>query len=106
VKKILNVKSWIVKEKRQFVMDEPDDFLARRIKDDMIFAEDGSYLSRIYFENRIGHILEFRSDMVNVLIEVKKKDVIDYPGMEFETKNYDFIEVPINDVEPRRRVNG
>ncbi len=101
MKKILKIKSWIGVQKRQFTMEEPDGFLALRIKDNVTFASDGSRLSAIYFENRIGHILDFMSDMIYVLIEVKRKDVIDYPGMEFEISNYDFMEVPINDVEPR-----
>lgn len=97
--KVLDVKTWKDLKEPQFRIVAPHK--AVRTKDNLLFSSDGSLISRIYFENRIGHILEFMSNYINVQIEVKKTSVSDYGGMEFDSNNYDVIEVPINDVERR-----
>lgn len=104
MKKILSVKSWLLRKTPQFRMANAGGIAisgrAFRIKDNFLFATDGEK-SKIYFENRRGTILEFMADYVHVQIEVRKPGAPDYPGMEFDSDNYDVIEVPINDVEPR-----
>lgn len=75
--------------------------VAVRIKDNFTFSCDGRQSSKIYYKNRKGNILDFMSDYVHVHIEVKKSEAPDYDGMEFDEENYEYIEVPINDVEPR-----
>lgn len=104
MKTILNVKSWLLRKQPQFRMAKAGSIpilgRAIRINDGFLFATDGEK-SKIYFENRRGTILEFMADYVHVQIEVRKPGAPDYPGMEFDSDNYDVIEVPINDVEPR-----
>lgn len=97
--KVLDVKTWKGSKEAQFRIVAPHK--AVRTKDNLLFASDGSLISKIYFENRIGHILEFMSNYVHVQIEVKKTWVSDYENMEFDPDNYDVFEVPINDVERR-----
>ena len=104
MKKVLDVKTWKDSKEPQFRIPRagmPISNRAIRINDNKLFASDGSELSRIFFENRIGYILEFMSNYIHVQIEVKKPGVVDFDGMEFDPDNYDVIEVPINDVEPR-----
>ena len=87
MKKVLDVKTWKDSKEPQFRIVAPHK--AVRTKDNLLFASDGSLISKIYFENRIGHILEFMSNYVHVQIEVKKTWVSDYENMEFDPDNYD-----------------
>ena len=111
MKKVLDVKTWKDSKGPQFRIPAIGGVIqmshrAIRINDNKLFASDGSELSRIFFENRIGYILEFMSNYIHVQIEVKKPGVVDFDGMEFDPDNYDVIEVPINDVEPRLLKSG
>ena len=98
------IKDWI--KKPQFEMahvlssDESDDsgWWARRFKGNRYFNR--TDLSKVVYKGRNARILEFSNDYINVEIE-QIKEVLPFPEEKHDPDNYDFIWVPINDVEHR-----
>ena len=98
---IEKVKNWL-KKKPQFEMvqmSSDKSYWACRLKDQEFFNE--TSLRRVVYKKRNAAIIEFSSDYVHVLIECKK-EVLVFPDEEFDPDNYDFIWVPINDIEHRK----
>lgn len=99
MKKILDVKTWLLKKNPQFkiISTKPVFTEAVRLKDGEIFSN-GGIESFITYNGQRGMILEFMANYVHVQIEVRKPGAPDYVGIEFDSENYEVIEVPINDV--------
>ena len=98
MRKIFNIKNWLLYKNPQFKMC--GDGMASRLKDGLLFSNSGEY-SMVNYQGRRANILEFMSNYVHIQIEVMKPGVRIYKGMEFDTDDYEVIEVPINEVSLR-----
>lgn len=106
MKSIQKVKDWVKKPQFHMVhfLTDADGkhFYALRYKDNQHFDTDS--LSKVFHKNRRASILDFSADSITVLIEKIKQPL----GLQVATQeykndpdNYDYIWVPINDIEKR-----
>lgn len=104
MRSIQKIKDWIKKPQFEMVhildTDDSDDqcWWALRFKGNRYFNR--TDLSMVVYKSRNATILDFSSDYITVLIE-QIKEVLPFPEERYDPDNYDFIWVPINDIEHR-----
>lgn len=94
MKKVLE---WVKENRKQFKMADTASICitaAIRLYDNEYFSS--SII--VYYKNRKALILDFMSDYIHVSIEVRKPQELIVPSEEFNPDNYDYIEVPINEL--------